>query len=83
MQPAEHFLTVPEHTDQYIYQHMRRHSLIHMETECVDAQSFEDDLLLLQQDISSFEYLGRGGGFRRGWNSFSADTCRLYLDHIL
>lgn len=62
MQPAEHFLTVPEHTDQYIYQHMRRHSLIHMETEWVDAQSFEDDLLLLQQDISSFEYLGRGGG---------------------
>lgn len=41
---------------------MRRHSLIHMETEWVDAQSFEDDLLLLQQDISSFEYLGRGGG---------------------
>lgn len=53
-----------------------------METGWVDAQSFEDDLLLLQQDISSFEYLGREGV--QTWSKqLLADTCRLYLDHIL
>lgn len=41
---------------------MRHHSLVHLASERVNAQSFEDDLVLVQQDISSFEYLGRGGG---------------------
>lgn len=53
-----------------------------METGWVDAQSFEDDLLLLQQDISSFEYLGREG-VQTWLKQLLADTCRLYLDHIL
>ena len=47
---------------QYIQQHMRHRSLVHTAKERVNTPPFEDDLLPLQQDISSFEYLQGGGG---------------------
>lgn len=41
-----------------------------VEPERVKTQPFEDDLVLLRQDSSSFEYWGGGGGFGRARWSF-------------
>lgn len=54
------------HWNQYIYQHMRHHSSIRSASERANTHSFEDDLLLLQQNISSFEYCG-GGREQQTW----------------
>ena len=61
---------------QSIQLHMRHGSLIHTAQERVNTPPFGDDLLPLQQDISSFEYLRRGGG------QPLAHTC-IFRSHLI
>ena len=66
VQPANplSILQQPTNADGRINRDVRHRPLGPVDPVRVKTQSFEDDLLLLRQDSSSFEYWG-GRGFRR------------------